>query len=140
MANSFLGEYPTLAEYLAAAREKSVATLNEMQIILERGKIKTFVISFSGSGDSGQIDDISGKDVNGDEVKVPENVAKIVEAYAYDALDSIPYDWVNNEGGWGELYIDMQDGSIRCEYNQRIETSEYHALTFEVKDNEGWNE
>lgn len=130
--NPMLAGYPTLAEYLAAAREQNQATLNKMQIILERQKVAKFNVAFSGSGDSGQVDDVGGEDIDGKAVEISDVDAKIVKEYAYLALEEMPYDWVNNEGGWGELEINMYEGTVCCKYNQRIESSEYHELDLDV--------
>lgn len=87
-------------------------------------------ISYSGSGDSGCIEDVylapKGKiiidddgvnEYNDRDYAYPDDELNNLlqdKAYAY-VLDDAD-DWYNNEGGGGELYISTLDGSFYCNH------------------------
>lgn len=73
-------------------------------------------IDFSGSGDSGDVNDTTMyrgeeyvKDHNEDEKKLDS----LLNEYFHDQLsDRIGWDWYNNEGGGGSVTIDFVSGQI----------------------------
>jgi hypothetical protein len=48
-----------------------------------------------------------------------------VERLACATLERNGIDWYNNEGGFGNIIIDIKTGKIKTEHNARIESSEY---------------
>jgi hypothetical protein len=56
-----------------------------------------------------------------------------IEAWAYEMLDGVEYDWVNNDGGYGEITIQPTppegEGEIAIEMNIRVTTIEAHYLS-----------
>lgn len=118
------------------------------------------VIFFDGSGDSGSIESVSirqsdGKPVpNLDDLFVDYPVEKsryvdgewltdveikqmpiadALEKYTYDELERTNVDWYNNDGGFGELRIELSDDvSIELEVNQRY--TEYTTYSFSLSE------
>lgn len=108
--------------------------------------ISHIVVTFDGSGDSGQIESI---DAHAGEVSavLPSidveiasptwdgsdldrrsmSVAQAIEQLAYDFLEGTHGGWEINEGAFGEFTFDVASEAIRLDYHERIETSEYHG-------------
>ena len=91
-------------------------------------------VSYSGGGDDGCIDDFTAYHLNdeGEEVYIPCNEINLTSFqdamtdYIYELLsDTIEWDWINNNGGYGELNIDLEKESISIDHNQNV-TEEYY--------------
>jgi len=56
-----------------------------------------------------------------------------IEAWAYELLDSVEHDWVNDDGGYGEITIQPTppegEEEIAIEMNIRVTTVESYSLT-----------
>lgn len=108
--------------------------------------ITSVVVTFDGAGDSGQMNEIDARageiaaelpavaveiatpawDGTGlDRRCVP--IAEAIEALAYEFLEDTHGGWEINEGAFGEFTFDVAARSIQLDYNERIETSEYHG-------------
>jgi hypothetical protein len=85
---------------------------------------KSIHINYDGAGDSGSVEEIqlynpdegfsrSYQDLDGEEY------LKIEEAF-YRLFDHSMGDWVNNDGGYGQLVINLEDGSFTNEVNYRV--------------------
>lgn len=110
-------------------------------------------VSFDGSGDSGSIWDIaftpqlegaepvvsirtstrefdnatrSWRRIAGDEDK---SLQEAISELTYDYLEETDVDWYNNDGGYGELTIDVTAGTVAIDVNQRYteSTCQYSA-------------
>jgi hypothetical protein len=89
-------------------------------------------IGFSGSGDSGDVDDVSfhrkgeeitsiiEKSINEESIDLLKDIAWQIINEKVDAVG----DWVNNEGGYGHLEIDVYKKTYDLTYSQRT-TEEY---------------
>lgn len=103
--------------------------------------VESVEISFSGSGDSGDLDDVSfykaeGKYVNYDEVNSNPIYKEAQDELLSDEMaEYIDYaiegaDWYNNDGGFGTIRLDLNDMTASCEYSQRItEDYSYEGLS-----------
>lgn len=85
---------------------------------------KTIQISYDGAGDSGSVEEIQLH--NPDEGRYGhyeqlegEEYNKIEEAF-YNLFDHSMGDWINNDGGYGQLVINLEDGSYTNEVNYRV--------------------
>ena len=89
-------------------------------------------ISYSGGGDDGCIDhyqvytiNSEGKEKYNSSISV-SSFADAFDDYIYELLSNvIEWDWVNNEGGYGELVIDIEKQNVEINHNQR-HVEEYH--------------
>ena len=108
--------------------------------------ITSVLVTFDGSGDSGQIEDVDATTDGAPAVMPAVDVAiatpawdgsgldrrtlplaEAIEQLAYDFLEEVHGGWENNEGAFGEFTFDVGERTIRLDYNERIDTSEYHG-------------
>lgn len=90
-------------------------------------------ISFSGSGDSGDIDDINFYAKEFDDItksvqdKFGDKPDELFREFAWTVVnqkvDTVG-DWVNNEGGFGTIEIDVENKTYDLSYHQRT-TQDY---------------
>ena len=110
---------PELTAKIIALRLKNGdENLVRMFTIANEQGIHNAVATFSGGGDSGDIDDIT---------YLPnyptEELQSLVTDYAHKECAEIPTDWWNNNGGRGAMKIDFQTGDvlINVEYMDYVE-------------------
>ena len=83
------------------------------------------VIAYDGEGDSGQVNDITATTDKDAEVSLD---APYLETTLHEALDDLAWDCLtayhvgfeNNEGGEGDITINVADGVITIDHNDRI--------------------
>ena len=98
--------------------------------------VAAIICEFAGSGDSGQIEEVSavesydredgsiGASVEAALIEVDREAAREI---ALVALEKQGVDWYNNDGGQGEVAI-MRDGQIHCRTEQNyVEHTTYNA-------------
>lgn len=116
---------------------------------LEAAGITSVLVTFDGSGDSGQIEEIGA--MSGDqprdfpagtmvvgrafwgasEAEQAEcSVRDAVEALAYAFLEETHGGWENDAGAYGEFTFNVAGRSITLDYNERFEDSEYTQHIF----------
>jgi hypothetical protein len=85
------------------------------------------IIKFDGQGDDGEIYECECINVDGAYVDVPEGID--LEPWAYEQITNLVNeyggDWVNNNGGYGDIILDPINKTIDGNYYQRI--TEYHG-------------
>lgn len=137
------------AKRRAAFAEELVGLKTSLFDLLEAHGIVLVTVSFDGSGDSGQIEDITACDKNGgvdlpneglptpvpDPAAAsgddkPQPVSDVIETLAYDLLESEHGGWENNDGAYGEFRFDVAERKITLECNIRISSSEYSETTW----------
>ena len=107
-----------------------------LQKLKDQG-IAEIIINFSGSGDSGDIDEVEYIDMNGNSpwqqgYQGPENSTENdnhIRDLFYEKVDDEACkhgDWVNNEGGYGSFKINTSTGAFELEYYQRTVESYMH--------------
>ena len=89
-------------------------------------------VSYSGGGDDGCVDSYSGYEVNekGEERwsqdSIPQDFQNEFDDYVYDFIsNNIEWDWINNDGGYGIVSIDLETGKMSINHSQR-HIEEYH--------------
>ena len=121
--------------------------------VLRAQGIENVTISFEGYGDSGSIEDISYAPCTNENIKeIPvehlctashfddgqwlktvtpqqSTLNEAIDELTYDYLEETGVDWYNNDGGYGELVIDVNAGTVALEVNVRYteSTTEYSA-------------
>jgi hypothetical protein len=119
--------------------------------ICEREGVKSFTVSFEGSGDSGQIEDVG---LDGKIRKLPVEGAKVSEgtqwlngnstavyrkatdledlitSVCYEALESVCGGWENNDGAYGEFVFDVKKRKVQLDFNERVMESNYTEYRF----------
>lgn len=92
--------------------------------------VNRIIINFSGSGDSGDIDDIEYYQENEEissSIQIKDSDENVLRDFAYDIISSkvdTVGDWVNNEGGYGNVEIDVETNHYTLNYSQRT-TEDY---------------
>ncbi len=114
--------------------------------VLAAADITGVLVTFDGVGDSGQIEGIDAT-IDGAPAELPGVEIEIatptwdgselqrrsctlpdaIEALAYAFLEDTHDGWEDNEGAFGEFRFDVPKQTIALDYNERIETSEYHG-------------
>lgn len=121
---------------------ESVETKDALHLLKSLGVIRVSV-DFDGGGDSGQMNNIEVEGISNQpeliplpseflekhysgaaSYNTPKNLLEFIDAWAYDLLDETNYDWVNNDGGYGEIIVVPGDDSIRVNMNQRFTSSQ----------------
>lgn len=109
--------------------------------------ITTVIVTFDGSGDSGQIENIEvqgqitrlpsieielafaswgGADIRRKALALPEAVEELV----YELLRQTHDGWENNAGAYGDFTFNVAERAIVLDYNERFESSEYTQHIF----------
>lgn len=81
----------------------------------ERGVVRVEV-EYDGSGDEGFVESIAAFTIEGTKVELSDESRDLIDQYTYEG---IPYDWYNNEGGYGTMRIDVAKEAFFVEHNQR---------------------
>jgi len=118
--------------------------MNEIDVLVLKKNIikaknedyKYIIITYDGSGDSGsiaqiyvsnEIPDNPWESINGQEITLADSLA--IARWACDtALESVS-DWYSNDGGYGIIVINVNDGTYEIENNVRYidATTETHS-------------
>jgi hypothetical protein len=119
--------------------------------LCEREGVKSFTVSFDGSGDSGQIEGIEldkkilGLDVEGAKVsegctwtngvrtpiwKDAKDLEDLIESVCYDVLETACDGWEINEGSYGEFTFDIEKRKVHLDFNERIVESKHTGYRF----------
>ncbi len=113
---------------------------------LAEAGVTAVTVAFDGCSDSGQIESVDAR--TGDqpaalpavavEVATPDwdgdglhrrtlPLAEAVEALAFAFLDEVQGGWELGSGAYGEFTFDVAERTVRLDFNERIESSEYHG-------------
>lgn len=139
--------------------EKAIVTNKEIDSLfaqLRLHNVAKIVIAFEGAGDSGSIDDVSLMDASDKHVTTPTTtilwtsedyhdagkpkdttLRNALEDLGYQMLDKTGVDWYNNDGGYGDITIDISDIDnidVVFDMNQRyteVENSQFDFDHFE---------
>jgi hypothetical protein len=57
-------------------------------------------------------------------------MAEVLDAWSYRLLNKTDVDWVNGDGGCGEIVITPATDAIHCEMNVRF--TDFHTSTYEL--------
>jgi len=140
--------------------EKAIVTNKEIDSLfaqLRLHNVAKIVITFEGAGDSGSIDSVSLMDASDKHVTTPittilwtsENyhdagkpkdttLQAALEDLGYQMLDKTGVDWYNNDGGYGEIVINISnidDICVEFDMNQRYTEVENTQFDFDYFEN-----
>jgi hypothetical protein len=126
-------------ERLHADKTHIVAALKALGVVLVE-------VEYDGEGDSGQIDTITAYKADETRVDVAgvspfvlgdgpaaerfNTLHECLDTFAWDVLWHHHEGFENNDGGFGKIVIDVDDGTVRIEHNWRISSSEYTEAEF----------
>ena len=107
--------------------------------VIKDHNITTIEVIYSGGGEDGCIDEVNFTDHNEEAVTYPFNkeVESEFDDLLYDLLnDNVEWDWINNDGGYGEMIIDctLDPWKIKINHTQRItEDHFYDNIDFDIE-------
>ncbi len=113
---------------------------------LAAAAIASVVVTFDGSGDSGQVEDVSAFGSDGVVAQLPETpipfahaafdgsgverhtlpARQVIENMAYDFLEQTHGGWEIDDGAYGEFTFTIARRSIQLEFNERYVETTYH--------------
>ena len=138
----FTNEEDGTAEYLRAMASYGITSAD---------------VEFDGSGDDGQITDITAEGITDELItmclrdeheqllkeRYQENktVYGLIETFVYEMLDRTEYDWFNGDGGYGNVHVEPANGVVKIDMNIRRLTAENCAIDMSNPrvDSEGGN-
>jgi hypothetical protein len=164
MTNPDLGRFavlpetsPDLARLLAEhgeqeARKTALRPANKQALFdgLLHAGIAYVTVTFDGSGDSGQIEDIDARNPADETVPMPPaqivlagidwqskeaverrlSLEQAIEEMVYDFLSDTHGGWENNDGADGEFCFDARARTIHLDFNERFTSSELYTHDF----------
>lgn len=128
-------------------RHAYMMVLQRILPLLREHGVEEVTTCFDGYGDSGSVDEVKLKPTDAialdEEVTIPvvsqelhdgewiavteDSVVSLkdaIESLTYDYLEATGVDWVNNDGGFGDLVINVDRGSVYMNVNTRFTDSE----------------
>jgi len=103
---------------------------------MKENNVKKIEMNFSGSGDSGAIDNVVAWDDSGD-IKIDASTEETIVDFGSNALSQYYDGWENNDGGYGTIVI-LTDGKCNIEvtFLTPVEESTSFSLVEESNTNE----
>lgn len=89
--------------------------------------IRKIHVHYAGGGDDGCIEEV---EVEEGEGELTPEMKDEIESFVYDVLNDFP-DWYNNEGGYGNIYINIAKDRMEINHNVYYENSETDALEYD---------
>ena len=148
---------PDLARIMAEQAEREAAEMalhaGNKEVLFDGLRlvgIAHALVSFDGSGDSGQIESIDARNDLDASVTLPAaqitfagidwqcgapterrlTLEGTVEELVYDLLSDTHSGWQDNDGAYGEFCIDARARTIHLEFNERFTSSELYTHDF----------
>ena len=125
---------PSLEDYYRQALERVRRELPDLANRLKSIGVVTVYVSYDGCGDSGQIEEIVCRDVQGHHVrltgKTPATDDQLADLF-YDLIDARHPDWGDDDGACGELVWDLEADTLKHTHNVRFtdySTTEHEGL------------
>ena len=83
--------------------------------------IAKVIADFDGQGDSGDIIEIAFYNINDELVDFDANdeLTDYLYSLVHDCVNDYGGDWVNNDGGYGNITVNIKDQTINAHYYQR---------------------
>jgi hypothetical protein len=99
--------------------------------VIKDHNIARIEVDYSGGGDDGCIDDVRYEDIdeNNIDILMEPDVSAEWDDLLYNMLsDNIEWDWINNEGGYGQMMIDCTKTpwDVKINHSQRVLEDHYY--------------
>ena len=120
-----------MAEFNATMRDRQSKALKEVKEQLApkyiKNGIKMIELHYSGCGDSGEMTEVAAykeNDIITDYSEKGKHL-QLHDDWSEIFYDLLTYDWYNNDGGGGVIYIDLENMNIEVDgyYNETIEVN-----------------
>ena len=99
--------------------------------VIKDHNIAKIEVDYSGGGDDGCLDETRYEDIDGNkvDVKLKGDVEAEWDDLLYDMLsENIEWDWINNDGGYGQMIIDCTKTpwKVTINHSQRVLEDHYY--------------
>jgi len=99
--------------------------------VIKDHNISKIEIDYSGGGDDGCVEEVRFEDIDGNniDVQMENEVETEWDDLLYNMLsDNIEWDWINNDGGYGQMHIDCTKTpwKVNINHTQRICEDHYY--------------
>ena len=99
--------------------------------VIKDHNIAKIEIDYNGGGDDGCIDEVRFEDIDGNNIDVTMEgeVEREWDDLLYNMLsDNIEWDWINNDGGYGQMIVDCTKTpwNVKINHTQRITEDHYY--------------
>ena len=99
--------------------------------VIKDHNIASIEVDYSGGGDDGCIDDVRYEDIDENKIDIlmEPDVSAEWDDLIYDMLSHhIELDWINNEGGYGQMMIDCTKTpwKVTINHSQRVLEDHYY--------------
>ena len=107
--------------------------------VIKDHNIANIEVTYSGGGDDGCIDEVNFEDIdeNNINVKMESEVEREWDDLLYDMIsNNVEWDWINNDGGYGMMYIDCTKTpwKVSIDHSQRVtEPHKYEDIDFDIE-------
>ena len=108
--------------------------------VIKDHNISKIEIEYNGGGDDGCIDEVRFEDINENpiNVKMEGEVESAWDDLLYNMVsDNVEWDWINNDGGYGQMIIDCTKTpwDVKINHTQRITEDHYYdKIEFDIED------
>ena len=109
--------------------------------VIKDHNIASIEVDYSGGGDDGCLDEVRYEDIDGNnvDVKLEGDVEAEWDDLLYNMLsENIEWDWINNDGGHGQMIIDCTKTpwDVKINHTQRITEDHYYDCDFSTEEKE----
>ena len=99
--------------------------------VIKDHNIASIEVDYSGGGDDGCIDDVRYEDIDGNKIDIlmEPDVSAEWDDLIYNMIsENIEWDWINNEGGYGQMMIDCTKTpwKVTINHSQRVLEDHYY--------------
>ena len=99
--------------------------------VIKDHNIAKIEVDYSGGGDDGCIDDVRYEDIDENKIDIlmEPDVSAEWDDLLYNMLsDNIEWDWINNDGGYGQMMIDCTKTpwKVTINHSQRVLEDHYY--------------
>ena len=119
--------------------EKKLKRNVAVQVIKDHN-IANIEVEYNGGGDDGCIDEVRYEDIDGNkiDVKLEREIEAEWDDLLYDTLSHhIEWDWINNDGGHGQMIIDCTKTpwDVKINHTQRVTEDHYYDdIDFDIEE------
>lgn len=119
------------SEREARMAERSAKLRNDFMPELKRRNVSEVVLDYDGYGDSTSESGVAFRSADGDEIS--KDSFSLDENELVDILfEFVPPGYENNDGGYGQVILNVQTGKMRNEHAQRYTESHYSEEEFDL--------
>ena len=99
--------------------------------VIKDHNIAKIEVDYSGGGDDGCIDDVRYEDIDENKIDIlmEPDVSAEWDDLIYNMIsENIEWDWINNDGGYGQMIIDCTKTpwDVKINHTQRITEDHYY--------------